>query len=611
MNTRYYNTIKNLSRLHVIPHYKWGHDEKEFLNDILKGIPYFITNGGNIFLGEDSIDKIKEKKIIFQAHLDHPGGRLFFDFKNKHMYTVFHGVRTEQYLIGRKFGVYNVGNEEALDIIEVEFCHENSNDSVTLYFKFNNELVSNYKSGELIVHFPADVNVGDRMLSNWNLDNLINAALIIECITNNQNPDMYGILTMNEEVGHLGIYEVIDICKNKNLFCLTSDTISSNIETKCIFGIRSNQDNIDLTNYIPNDMKSILGKDIFNKVPYGICEGVTLIKNLIPTISLFIKINNFHNGLPYRQFSAESIDIYDLDKYISFVSNLLKELNNSVIYFEKEDKKHELNIQVADYSKEILSNIRKCENYSEYLSEGLPKLREIFTKHNLKIPSLTNDDFIYIKESFQEAKLVNIHNINIKDLAEKVISELSEIFKVDVESIKKDISTIRIKTFILCNFNACNAVSKERNIFLSLDKLNSEVLERVLVHELVHYLSEKLWMRFGMSLKKRIYHEEGLAVYITAKVFNLKLYESLNFEEEVFKEYMDKKIYLQKMFSDYLNNNLYKLRIGNKHSYFVRKEVINPFYASEEKYPRYGYFLSALETENKINGGTYHELLLY
>lgn len=615
MIQEYHKIVKELSRLHIVPYHKWNDTTKGILASVLGNIPFFITRNGNIFLGEDSPEKIKNNKVCLQAHLDHPGGRLYYSEDKGYMYSKLYGHRTSRYLIGRSFGVFSPGISESLKQLAVEHCHSNGIDGVTLFFKADDALIKAYNSGELVVHYDGPPLLENDILANWNLDNILNAALVIYLLIHENYADKYyGLLTLNEEVGHSGLYEFLNIIFDKELYFISMDAIHSEIDSNNGFGIRTKQNNVELDKLIPEEVMCQIDEKYKAEIPFGACEGVTMVKENRPSMSLFVKINNFHNGIPFKKFGAEKISISLLKEYTDFVKTIANKIENALIDdpISANVKKSglELNISITNHSDHIKDIILGCDNYIDYLTKGLPELRNIFSIYGLDIPNLDSDSYYKYKKFLSDKKIVPIDKSDLIEISEYLSGEIEKLFGIKKDVFLKDIDNIEIVRILLGNFNACNWFKPNRLIMLSDDKIADQELLRLITHELTHFMTAGIWRSMNMPHELAKYYDEGLAVYLSAKKFDIEIQKSLGFTNEVYDRYLDQKYTLEKWFSDFCKGNFYKIYKGNIHEYFIKNDVPHPFYANQSSVSRYGYFLSALETKRFIEEGDYYEKLL-
>jgi len=615
MIQEYHKIVKELSRLHIVPFHKWNETTKAILASILGNIPFFITRNGNIFLGEDSQEKIKNNRICFQAHLDHPGGRLYYSQDEEYMYSKLYGHRTSKYLVGRNFGVFLPGMYESIDQLEVEHCHRSGMDGVTLFFKAHNDLIKTYDSGELVIHYDGSPVLKNDTLTNWNLDNILNAALIIYLMKYENYADKYyGLLTLNEEVSHSGLYEFLNIIYDRDLYFISMDAIDSSINSNNGFGIRTKQNGVELDKFIPEGVMHQLDEKYKAEIPFGVCEGVTLVKENRPSISLFIKINHFHNGIPFSKFGAEEIDLSLLKEYTEFIKTIAfkieSEITNEPISANIKTSIKEPDINITNHSDHIRNIILSCDNYVDYLTRGLPELRKIFSTYSLDMPNLDSNSYYRYKEFLSSKKITPIEKKDIIDIREYLSGEIETLFDINKDVFLKDIDNIEIVRILLGNFNACNCFNPNRVIMLSDDRIDEQDILRLITHELTHFMTAGIWRSMNMPHELIKYYDEGLAVYLSAKKFDIDIRQSLGFSNEVYERFLEQKPQLEKWFSDFYKGNFYKIHKGNIHEYFIKNDVPHPFYANGSNVSRYGYFLSALDTKRFIEEGVYYEKLL-
>lgn len=610
----FYSIFCKLSSLHVVPYYKWTDERKLILSDIMGDTPYFITHDGNIIIGTDAIESIQENTLCLQAHIDHPGGTLYYDEANKHFYASWHGVRHNNYLIGRTVGIFGAGNHTAIKAVEIQHCHENEHGDVSIYFDYDDEVASLYESGTLLVHELQAPTVTDTHLINWNLDDLIHVAFIVTYILMHPEKAIVGILTVNEEVGHKGIAELFGVMKEKQLSVINFDVIDEAINTGSDFGIRASQAQTDLLKFLPESLRIQVKEQMISPIDRGICEGVSLVRNEIKSLSIFLKIENFHNAIPIKKILPERIARVTLEAYFQFSMNLIDQLERNPMIIQNSTKKSEqngLSIEYIDYSERIIDIIRESSTYADYLANGLPAIQKIFIELNIEPPNLSQSQFMDLKTQIEMTNIPVIDESKVIILANQVVERVASLFHCSLESLVSQVNTIKVRSLILGKFNACNNAGKERWMLFSLDQIKATEVERILVHEMVHYISAPLWQSKSITSRERLMLEEGLAVCLSSEICGIELYESLGFSEVQCISYQENYYELQRQLYDYIAYNHCKTHRGKKHRYFMRSKVNNPFYANVSYYPRYGYFIAANEIKKCIKEERHFETLLY
>lgn len=449
-----------MSKLHFILFSKWDAVSEKVLETVLNGIDYFITPEGNAFLGLSSFEEIQDQSLCMQAHSDHPGGHLMFDRENNHMYAKFYGHRkSKSALIGRKFGVFKVGEIQALKYIEVEHCSEGQGEALTLFFEPDQHLMDEYLTGELLIHYGQEPELRASTLSCWALDDLLNVAIIIEKLKNYcQNKRLYGLITVNEEVGHLGLKSSLGQLKEKKLFYLNMDVIDASMETEKPYGIRRRQEGIRLDQFIPKELISEFGQTYFADLKYGSCEGRTLITKGERALCLYVKIMNLHNGIMNRKFTAEMIEVDLMKDYLNFIDKVIGAMRENLEVIHKVEKRN----SSASFSNEVDITLNK--------SRG----------------SLVS----------------RLDEADINAIKLKLIAEIEEVFYPIPLSRLNINKSIEIREVTGGNFNACTKMTSHPHILLSVDRIPEDNMKRVLTHEMIHRLLMNFWQTFLVFMVK-------------------------------------------------------------------------------------------------------------
>lgn len=611
-----FHTLQVLSTLHIVPHKSLDIVQKRVLERIISPLPYFITDTGNVFIGAQSFESIYQDSLCLQAHLDHPGGVLKLSDTCDYGYCKYYG-HTKARLAGHTVGCYLPGHTFPFATMEVEhICNTHTNE-IILYFKdIHHNIVD--QQAPIIVHAPFVPGIHENSITSWNLDDLLNVSIIIEYLKHNgTNQWCYGLLTLSEETGHSSLNSALDQLYDKNLFYVNMDCISDTIKTNHDFGIRKCQTEVKLDSCIP---RQLCDSEYCAEIPYGQCEGMTITAHKQKNISLFIKIQNFHNNVFRKKYEAESVTVETLGKYYTFVENTITELlqtvSHTVTTAEPLQKKPsllhypKLSCSVIDHCTELRELLTELDTFSDYLTVGIKKISTIFSRYGLDVPALSRDSFTTVKSIIASQHYPQITISFVEDIVVFLLDSLQGILQVSRDYFYRKISSIEIATLVLGNFNACNQTTPCHRILLSLEKIPLDDYQRIITHELTHYLMNYYWSRIPIDNIYRVYYDEGLAVYLSAKYTSASLAKSLTLSENDFQRYTEHIEKLKCWFYDYAHGNHYRLFKGTYHEYFINKKICNPFLASKTEFSRYGYFLAALETAELIEEGVFNEKIL-
>ncbi|GAK60549.1 cellulase M and related protein [Candidatus Vecturithrix granuli] len=617
MMTGIFQCLKELSRLHVVPYYCWMKDAIHVLDMLLEGIPYCITPHGNVFLGETRLEDIIPGKICLQAHLDHPGGILNADRQAQYLFAKYYGTRCK--LIGYNLGVYKSGASEKIDQLEVEnVVFQEKEQASCLFFRPNQNLYKALSEKTLILHYDALPEIKDGKISNWNLDDLINCALMITLLKKESfSGNMYGMLSVNEEVTQNGIRAFLHDTVDRPLFFVNLDVIDKSLQLKTLddvpyqhsYGVRVEQSGIKLDRFLIPELAKEVGKDHLAKIPTGHCEAHTMQEANHPFIGIFLKIDHYHNGVAHNKFTVESLSLEELSCYVKFVENTLvgvekhgipKHLSMLTVPSIAEPSG---TIHIIDHVEAIKNIFARCQSFAEYLHNGIPQLRTIYNNYHITMPAINAECFENVKENILNNAFPEIRLSQIHAWRARILEELSILFRHKFQIWEKSITLINI---LLANCNARH-ISHPESILLSLEQIPEDELDRVLIHELTHYLTMDFWSFLNLSPFKQHYYSEGLAVAISQKLLNLSFAEAVNIKEEHLVTYLDNIVELKRWLEDYAVGNLCSYFNGKCHQYFQKKQLVNPFKANGHRYQRYGYVLAALETWELVEKGIYYE----
>lgn len=260
-------------------------------------------------------------------------------------------------------------------------------------------------------------------------------------------------------------------------------------------------------------------------------------------------------------------------------------------------------IHIIDHVEAIKDVFEGCQTFAEYLQIGLSKLRMIYDKYHIPIPNINVERFEYVREKVLSSEYHEIRASQVYAYKKKILEELARLFDHKIVIRDKSITLVNI---LLANFNA-HYISQTQSILLSLDQIQKEDFERLLIHELTHLFTTDVWFCQNLSPIKKRYYDEGLVSAVSQKLSHSTIAEALYMNEDDFATYIANRNQLRTWFEDYIGGNICSYFDGKYHQYFQEKEVLNPFVANGHQYQRYGYVLSVLETQELIEKGVYYD----
>lgn len=615
-----FQCLQKLSSLHVVPYYPWTPDAIRSLEILLEGVPYCLTPHGNVFLGENQIENIQLERVCLQAHLDHPGGVLNADQQTQYLFTQYYGTNAR--LLGYPVGIYEPGISEKIAQLEVENAiFQGSGQATCLFFKPNQTLYKALSKKTLLVHQNALPDMTAETISNWNTGALIHCALIIALLRSEEfSGRLYGLLSLNAQATQNGIRGFVYDTVDNPLFLINLDSIDNTLQLKNLddapyqqsYGIRAEQAGIKLDQFIFPELLREIERAHLAKIPAGHCEAHAMQAANRPFISLFLKIRHYHNGVTQKKFTAEYLAVKELSHYVNFAKDaitMVKEhvtSNHSKVFLTTvagSQPEPSGTIHLVDQVEAIKNIFDRCQSFPEYLQSGIPKLQAIYSRYHIRVPNISADNFARVKNGALNGKFPEIQASQVYVWKNKVLGELTRLFNHNVLIQDKPVTLV---TLLLANFNAFH-VPRLQSIFLSLEHISEDHLERLLIHELTHHLMADAWDAQNISSPRREYYDEGLAVAISRKLSNSTLAEALYMKEEDFAAYLDNRAQLRMWFEEHATGKICSYFDGKYHQYFQRKPIIDPFMANGHQYQRYGYVLAALETEELMEKEMYYE----
>jgi hypothetical protein len=337
-----------------------------------------------------------------------------------------------------------------------------------------------------------------------------------------------------------------------------------------------------------SDLIKIISKE-FPKLPSislvkGATEASFIVERGHKSASLAIPIRNIHNGSRHNQWVVESAnndDIIDLcvklSKMMAIKPKFLRvriELHKDALY----------KISYINHAKELYEKILGTREYCEFLTKVAPHWNSLNSKYSVKP--------VYFSQQMYEALKNEISSLDSAivelDMKKKALSISEQVVNL-VGSDRAISRKLRIISFLKAGFNACN---RNGNIALSLERIKLHDLDRILAHEITHWVCDQLYHPAMFSNYVSSLLAEGVACFVSGAVANVGPKATLGLPQKVINHYESIEPDLKRNFLDIITGKSVHLVKTPRHTTVKRINYKEPFIISADNaHNKYGYFL--------------------
>lgn len=560
-------------------------------------IDYYWDESGCLILGRASESKLirsllaGEIRQMFSAHLDHPGATVISKISSmngEHLYSALWSGTYRPKLTGQSLFICDRDlSSEGSVVVDNEI---NSHGERFIYFRSGNE----WQSGDTL-HYPHKLNVEEDSLYGWGLDDNIGCALVIDYLSRYKGDDLIGILTIGEETGSYGAkrfsHRIKNICTQKGIekmpIVINIDTSAANDEINFSLGdgavIRMGDRFGSYAKEVIDHLRTDLGDAKFIDINYTVNDAGYLNNDGWNVVGIAIPLQNIHNGNSSGVFVPESVKIADVKSaqvLLSRISNSLRKTNISTRFYPTSTG---YDFIFEDNGHILMERIVECKNYTDFLINCQPYWLSIHKKYGLEPVKLSDRGFKRLRETILNGSMVLFDQQRIEEYCRKAV----EAIEANIGSVER--GDLKIVTFLCANFNACNM---DGNICLSLDRLNPDDIERVLCHELTHWVyfskSRSSYMRPLIST----FLSEGLSCLLSKEMLDICDSTALSLESETVDSHKNDEKRLKNMMLGNINGKYLEFQDDGHHLFLNNIDLPDPFYLSNKESTKYGYYLA-------------------
>ena len=605
---RIFEWIHWIERFAIIPGWKWEEQVACIWKDTLraKNVEHVFDRYGNILLGAQNVQEWKQKAIqksslILQAHLDHPGGQVFKrigEFQGDHRYVAL--------LRG------GLGSNQRGKIYRLVTGEGNSMDSVVIDAQTGglHEQWVSFRTKHLFPSTPYlcppkknDLPASFEIIEGWGLDNHIGAANLLTFFGDNQKNDILGILTLDEEVGGAGLHHLIQEFRKDAVdlsslpYLLCCETIAEDRKQNFFCGNGISWRLSDARSSFQNALTSFGVKQIQRKgikTTRGVCEASIWEQEGGRAACLVTPIQYFHNGLFEGEWRAERAHRKDVGDLVESTRQMCREWKRTPTKKIPKQKKV-ANVKIIDHLKELQLLLSPGMGYLEALQKLLPVWNAIHQENRLPLVKFSQQEWgdmkILLNKEYPWRKKLQKRNENCFAKAEKWLSGYG---------LQKKVPDLHI--FLGAPFNACNLHS---GIGLSAEKIESHDLDRILIHESVHWLaSARIASRSLRSPVSTLLHE-GLACLATVEVLGVSEWQAIGFTQFEYQRCLEHSSLLKSYLLKWLKGDLFSIKL-ERHEIVESDHPPHPFTIQGGKgWRKYGYFLALqffLQNKAEVEG---------
>lgn len=543
-----------------------------------KHIPHCRNAYGNVLLGAKTtsewFSKIKRKEVslILQAHLDHPGA-IVMSLIGHRRYSAKVQGRLHAHLKGKRFFLYDRGGifaEEVLIDAQAEGFKER-----WISFRAKSKIsLPGYLRGP---HQNSPGVFKEGFLEGWGMDDHAGCAAILSYFSQNSPENILGVLTLDEEIGFLGMNAFLRESKKAGLsiqewpLLLSLEVTPEYPEIGFICGQGPRWRSADKRGSLihPAKCHSLALKK-------GICEAGQWVRWGGNAACLAVPSEFTHNGIKEGEWRAERIAVSD-------IALLQKKMTEGIKLPRHHDRglPKSPKIRIYDHLQPLREAAKQASNYVNCLQEVLPLWNELHSRFNLPAVKFAQEDWSRWRNCLLASKP---WKIRLSKIAKECVQKVEQ-WCQDKQNIPEEIA---IHLFASAPFNAS---SQSYGIGLSVEKLKEEDLRRVLIHEMTHLWTVPLLHFLNISEVMKTALEEGLACKATMDILNISCTQSLGFSEAQYLHYEENSLLLASYFKQWLHGDFFSIRKG-RHEIIENKEIPHPFLVSSGgTFPKYGYFI--------------------
>lgn len=255
-------------------------------------------------------------------------------------------------------------------------------------------------------------------------------------------------------------------------------------------------------------------------------------------------------------------------------------------------------ISYINHAKELSEKIMETGEYCEFLTRVAPHWNKLNSGHDVKPVYFSQQMYETLKNEISSLDKALV-KLDIKKRA-SLISEQVVNLVGNGRAISKE---LQITSFLKAGFNACN---RSGNIALSLERIKLHDLDRILAHEITHWICDQLYQPTTFSNYVNSLLSEGTACFVSGVIAGVGPQAALGLTEKIINHYEGIEPDLKRNFMNIITGKSVRLVKTPQHTTLKKMSYEEPFIISDDNaHNKYGYFLGLKFVNVLINEHSY------
>ena len=439
----------------------------------------------------------------------------------------------------------------------------------------------------------------------WGLDNHAGCALVLTTLETNKTKKLLGLLTVDEETGCGGLRRVLRRLKSMPEWQSSHPAALVSVETTreypdvgfmCGQGARwrTEDAHAKMDETMMDRLKDVSAFPAVS-LKQGGCEAGLWTTEGGRAVCLTLPCLYYHNGARVNEWRAEEVARTDVEHAINELGVVieklplwLREANSCVTTEPEKESSISALVEIHDPIAAIRKSALDSLDYLTCLKTVLPAWNDLNQSYGIKPIKFPQDLWPQVREKLIKTEIVAQHVLQKVELcAQKTYAWLG----IQPDTVKP----IPVHLLSSADFNAAN---RTQGVCLSLDQLHPDELDRVLIHEMVHWLTADVLKDLCLRPLLSSLISEGLACLATIEILGIPPELALGLTKASFEKYGANEKHLKSIFQDNLQGHVWDITQA-RHEVVKPKAVVSPYQVTKEKeWMKYGYYLGVrfLET---------------
>ncbi|MBI2344179.1 MAG: hypothetical protein HYV02_07615 [Deltaproteobacteria bacterium] len=578
----------------LVPGWQWTSKSWYRFSDRLAraGIAHCRDVYGNVLLGTHTMQRwfanIRNTttRLVLHAHLDHPGAIVTHHLDDAttngwHRYSAVVQGGLPARLIGRRMMLCDADGDFVEEVL-IDTQRQGLKESWISFQTKSVVRLPGYLRGP---HHNNLWMVRKDWFEGWGLDDHVGCAAILAYYVQHRPQDLLGLLTLDEEIGFSGLHAHRDVSIHFGIAIqdwpmLYSLEVTPEYPALAHFCGQGTSWRRSDRRGVLTDWLGVNPLDLTN----GSCEASQWVRWGGRAACLVTPSEFAHNGRREQEWRAERVTVAD-------VVSLQEQLAEGVRTFTRQDRVRSViapqstiahpDIRVHDHLQPLRKAAYQSGNYVDSLHKVLPTWNALHARFGLPAITFAQEDWDQWKKSL----------LSSEQWTKRIRACATECFHLVRQwcgDARSDPSVVDIHVFAGAPFNAAN---RSYGIALSMEKLKPHDLQRVLMHEMIHTLTNPLLQSLRVPSLMKSALGEGLACKATIDLLGISPARALGFSDADYARYAAEASMLATALWQWLSGDVWIIRRG-RHTLVEPRHLSHPFVISRgETFPKYGYFL--------------------